>query len=364
MQPEATCLLKGRPIRALNYERASRNGGAIERRWIFTQPQLFALRPMFLSNSETVIGNAGLDTLIQPQPDYPGFEFWRMVANPEGIWRAREYAFYRRGFEKQPYTPFGDSMTWQEHLPNGKLLVARLLFGEWKDAPVSFSVDGRQEKRSLKDAWGLGIIDIDKLELRTWRLSDGKIPGSGKPTGQETLYCEVTFNAAFNPATDLHVVDILRPNGWAHPDLHGFPLRNHPINENVEGARFSGLLDSSEFIEGCTGYHGSVTRSIYATDALNYRRTVIIGTPWQYETGVAAIDSPPKVEELQALLQKVNELGGADNLLHLAKTLDAALATVSPVIEWVQKKAPLLKQLADRLRRMENAMPDDTRPPY
>lgn len=336
-QVKVSSFVRDKPVRALNQAKTDTI--------VFNQYHLFIFRTGGdLLKLETILTNAAMDGLIQPNPEYPGFALWSTISNPTGLWRGREYAFYRKGLETEPFIPFGDGITWQEQLQNGRMLIARLNFGKWKDAPVSFSVDGRTVTTPLKEACGLGVVDIDKLQFRL-------LKGVGSsPQDRNSLYFEVEFRDNLNPARDLAVIDVMRPAAWALPDVRGFPLRDHPLIGTEPDARFPALLTTGQFSGAATGYHGSVVRSVCKQGDWDESRVILLSIPWHYLTGVAVVNNAATADELRELMTRVEAVGGPVFLQSIARAAEAAVKSAGPVIEWAGKNLPLLKELADRIQ--------------
>jgi hypothetical protein len=342
---EVTCLIRDRPVRALSSE-----GQDGRTHWTFVQPHLFYLRPALLMPPERLTTNADLDSLIRPQPEYAQYELWKLIGNPSGIWRTREYAFYRKGIEYNTSLEFGNSIVWgEERGPGKKPFMAKLDFGKWAKASVPFSVNGRPVTTSLEKACGLGIVDIDKLEM----VVDFGPERTAFAPSKDVEYCEIRFKPDFNPQTDLKIIDIMRPPNYALPDAKGFPLMGHETLPNAPEGRCPCFLPASKFTSFSNGYHGSIARSIRRDDTSDQGKLIIACLSWRFGAGVAAVDYTVRKEEVRELLEMARRLGGPDTLEHLAKVAEYAVKTAEPIMRWAAANAPLLRELAEGLKLLE-----------
>jgi hypothetical protein len=354
-------LLKEKIVRALTFERPGKHAG--EKRWTFTQPQMFMVRRGSLSSSETIMTNADLDKFITPNPEFAGLEIWKATYNEALAWRSRQYAFYKKGFETQLDLPFGDTITYLERMPNGKTLSSTLDFGKWKNAEVEFySLDGKPTRAPLNKAYGIGIVDIEKLDLAEVEMK--AIAEKQKVVNEKvintydenTLYCTVTFKDEFNPQRDLAIIDIMRPrNNWGHLGAMGFPVRL-PI-AGVSEYRYSQIFHATELGDS-TGYHGSVVRTIWTGEGYDYRSVVTLNFPWFWQAGVAAIDLGPSItEKLNKLMKKADSLGDPEQLLRVAADAETMITELGASLRPVQQKIRELKELATGLRRIVELPP-------
>lgn len=358
-QQYVQCSLNGQNVRALAFENKNRGQRAGPLKWTFVQPQLFLLRQGVLSSSETIMTNADLDRLVKPSQQPGELDLSLLIYNETRIWRGREYVFYRKGFERQLDLPFGDSIEYQEVMPNKKRLIATLDFGKWKDAEVGFySLEGKPIQAKLKDAYGLGVVDMEKLRLEVGKPETGGIiPEERNKEGelvvpatkahdQNTYCCKVTFSDDFDPERDLEILDILRPAEWGYFESNGFPLRMLGDSGGTPEIRYSDLRSENNLPDSA-GYHGSIARSVINPDC---RLAVGMGFPWFQQAGVAAIDQAPTVvEQLRGLMERADKLGDPDDLLRVATEVEQMITGLGPSLEPIRKKIDELKELATGL---------------
>jgi len=199
----------------------------------FNQKQVFSLH----SSGLYTPANEGIMTLRDLSEAHQSRIFRARFTS--GMVRSSEYAFYPRGFENADL-PLGDRLAYVEKYfdKDGKRRTETHIL-EIPDAPVELA-DG--SKVGLRNALGMGVIPIGKLALAQ--------------IDENTDVVSVT--ADFDPTTDIKVVDIFRPMGWALPDSDGYPLRSRPSAIDVPEARFSWVLHSDKFEDGSTGWHGTV----------------------------------------------------------------------------------------------------------
>jgi len=220
----------------------------------FTQKQMFTLRSsgLYAPQSEGIMSVKDHDQSFQSSVC--------SVVDVSGWWRTCEYAFYPRGFEKRDL-PLGDKLVYVEDGFTHTLSIP--------DVPVSIvRSDGKSETIGLRQAIGMGIIKLEKLDLRQI----------------DERADEVSVTTDFDPATDVKVVDIMRPKAWALVDADGYPLKSKPSSSKVSGARCPYVRDENGFEAGSTGYHGSLARGAD-------RPIVDANDKWQYGSGVALVGS-------------------------------------------------------------------------
>lgn len=189
-------------------------------------------------------------------------------------WRTGEYAFYPKGFQTRDM-PLGDKLVYVENSVWHILMIP--------DVPVAIvRPDGISETVGLTKAVGMGVFKLEKLGL--------------KEIDERADVVSVTTD--FDPATDVKVVDIMRPSGgplhgWALPDADGYPLRSRPSGIKVSKARKSYLKPENEFEAGSTnypiGYHGSIDRCVHYYVLNEVRNGIGVATEWRSDSGVAVI---------------------------------------------------------------------------
>lgn len=187
-------------------------------------------------------------------------------------WRTNRYGVYKRGFERRQPLPIGDTVFW---------------CGEWSCHSVFDVPDVRHPHNpniGLRQATGMLDFDLDKLqyerETRWWEA---------KP-----IRGVVSVTADFNPETDVRVVDIMRPRGWALVDENGYPLRTQPSHPNIPAARCSSILHHSENWGSnprvkTYGWHGSIAVS-YDHERWRF---VIASMGWDWGSAVAVVSREP-----------------------------------------------------------------------
>lgn len=190
---------------------------------------------------------------------------WQKI-NVNNWWKTGRYAAYRRGFENDLDLQIGD----------------RLVFIEKGTAHILEIPDVRHptdKDKSLRQAAGMLDFDLQKLRY-----------------DPEARIVSVTTD--FNPDSDVRVVDIMRPEGWALPDKNGYPIRTQQSGAGVPKARFAVTRPSGAFEGESTGYHASVilsvvyyngTRYIYAVHSWSDDSTVAVVTPAQRVSGLIVL---------------------------------------------------------------------------
>ncbi len=240
----------------------------------YTQEEMFGLHKsgLFDPKTETIMSVRELDDALNVSGA------WKAVG-VDGCWRTREYGVHATGFEKELDKPVGAS-------------VVYITIGE--DVPYTFEVPDvkhpQDKDKGLRQATGMLVFALDKLDY-----DEGK------------RILSVVSN--FNPETDVRVKDIMRPAGWALVDADGYPIRTRPSNGDTNEARYSAVRDS-DALEGCTGWHGSVVRSVYRRDD-DIRRLISTDDDWE-GLGVALVprvaDSESPVLDSEAIALRINNL--------------------------------------------------------
>ena len=230
------CLSDGRVIRALE--------------GTFTQVQMFGLKGRVPVN-ESIMGVKDHDDALNVSGA------WRAIDVNHG-WRTGEYAFYPKGFEKRDM-PLGDKLVYIENHVAHTINIP--------DVPVKLA---NGQTVGLRKAIGMGVIRLEKLRLDQ---IDDKAD-------------VVSVSTDFDPATDVKVVDVMRPRNWALVDADGYPIKSQPSSYRVSEARFSSVRGEQHFEGESLGYHGSVARG--GSDAEN-RRVVYAYSGWSYNSGVALV---------------------------------------------------------------------------
>jgi len=217
----------------------------------FTQVQMFRLISGIVPANESIMNVKDHDDALNVSGA------WKAI-NTNGWWRTGEYAFYPKGFEMRDM-PLGDKLV---HFEDG---VAHTL--DIPDVPVKIA---NGQTVGLRQAIGMGVIRFEKLRLDQ---TDAKAD-------------VVSVTTDFDPATDVKVVDIMRPRGWALVDADGYPIKSQPSSVEVSEARYSYIRHEDEFEGESTGYHGSVARYVnyYGND---FRRYVGANGWWSCDSGVA-----------------------------------------------------------------------------
>lgn len=247
-------LSDGRVVRAL--------GGT------FTQEQMFGLHKSGLFNPavERIMDVKDHDDSLNVS------KVWETI-NVNGWWRTGRYAAYRRGFEKEDLQ-VGDKIVWVERD------IARTL--EIPDVPVAIiRPDGKSEIIGLRQAVGLLDFDLTKLQYDL----DARV---------------VSVTSDFNPETDVRVVDIMRPRGWALVDANGYPLKSNPSDERAPEARYSYVRLSENLAKKATGWHGSLACYISLIDGkvhIGSRGVAAVGY-WYDVSGVAIVEKMPVSKQL------------------------------------------------------------------
>ncbi len=231
----------------------------------FTQKQMFNLHKsgLYLPESEGIMSVKEHDQSIQSGAS--------LSINVNNWWRTKEYGFYPKGFEKASI-PLGNQLIYVEDN------VSRVL--EIPDVPVK--VNG--ETISLRKAIGMGVIPIEKLEIRD----------------VDETRSVVSVTSDFDPAIDVKMVNIMRPRVWALTDVDGYPLKTLPSKSDVPDARYSYVRHDNEFDNGSTGWHGSFARDV--DYFCGRRRSVNASTYWSDVSGVALVGR--KVTALLIEIQK------------------------------------------------------------
>ncbi len=234
----------GRPIRALE--------------GTYTQKMMFTLRSsgLYAPATEGIMSVKDHDQSIQSGA-------YKSV-NVNDWWRTGAYAFYPSGFEKANL-PLGDKLVYAEDGVRHTLNIP--------DVQVSMlRPDGRSETVGLRQAIGMGVIKLEKLKL--------------DQTDDEADVVSVTTD--FDPATDVKVVDVMRPRAWALVDVDGYPLKSQPSCDEVSEARYSWIRHKDDFEKGSTGYHGSLAHLVGGDYYLG-RRYVYAFDYWSWASGVAVV---------------------------------------------------------------------------
>lgn len=205
----------------------------------YTQMQVFKLREsgLYVPQTEGIATVRQLDDALNKSGAYQD-----VLGNAECC-RSGEVGFYPRGFEKDLTRAIGKRIVWMEAEGDanwhktGRLLVAILDLSRIADEKVTL-VDGSEI--TLQKAPGMGVIPIEKLELKTTEDND-----------QLVIY-EVSISSDFNSATDLKVKNVARPRSWSTSvDKDGFALNDGRVADlvgrNTESARGSTVLHSKDF---------------------------------------------------------------------------------------------------------------------
>ncbi len=205
----------------------------------FNQKQMFSLHSsgLFTPANEGIMTLRDISEACQSRIFRARFTSGRV--------RSSEYAFYPRGFENTDL-PTGDRLAYVEKYfdKNGKRRTETHIL-EIPDVPAKLA---NGSTVGLRGAIGMGVIPMQKLALAQ--------------IDENTDVISVT--SGFNPATDIKVVDIARPMGWALPDSDGYPLRFRSSTTGISEARFARMLGSDEFEDGSTGWHGFVSAYLRA----------------------------------------------------------------------------------------------------
>ena len=263
-----------------------------------TQAQMFELGKNGLYNPKT----EGIATVRQLDDALNVARVYQAVLGDSWS-RALEFAFYRRGFEKDLTLQMGKKLVWIEkekdlnQKETGRLLIAILDLSKIADVPVTLA---NGSKISLQKAAGMGIIPISKLEIR--KTEDNK----------KLIAYEVSIASDFNPATDLKVKNAARPRVWSDSvDEDGFALNDGRVSDQVgwdiPSARFSSVRHSDEFLDISNlsselqailtkmgikpedlGYLGSVGRVVYGYYYIR-RRVVYAYDGWSDASGVVVV---------------------------------------------------------------------------
>lgn len=231
----------------------------------YTQKMMFTLRSsgLYVPANEGIMTVKDFNQAIQSDADKPVTE--------KKVWRTGEYAFYRKGFEKSDL-PLGDKLVYVKRqaptirIPEIEKGIVHTLNIPY--VPVSIvRPDGESETVGLRKATGMGVIKLEKLELKD---IDG-------------MADVVSVTTDFDPATDVKVVDIMRPDAWALVDSDGYPMRKDPSHRDEPAARFSVTMVYGEFDTIATGWHGSLTHNDFSM------RSVTAKSKWQSDLMVAVI---------------------------------------------------------------------------
>lgn len=191
----------------------------------YTQTQMFGLK---IPAHESIMTVKEYDALLVP-------EVVQAITAHSNWIRTREYAFYPKGFERQDL-PMGDKIIYVETGVAYTFIVP----------DVSVNVNGTSV--GLRTAIGMGVIPIEKLRLEQ----------------VDETHFTVLVTSDFNPASDVKVVDIMRPSGvWALVDADGYPIRARPSDFFIPEARCSYVRNFNEFEKNATGWHGSLVRYVF-----------------------------------------------------------------------------------------------------
>ncbi len=164
-------------------------------------------------------------------------------------WRTGRYGVYAKGFESDPDKPIGKEIRFVDD--NGEYV--------FKVPDVRHPHD---KNKGLRQASGMIDFDISRLaydyEMDT-----------------------VSVSPAFNPETDVRVIDLQRCDEEALPDEFGYPLRTTlpDSEEEWEKARIVRLIRFSQFNNHSNGWHGSI--------AINTDKEILAWSSWWDESGVA-----------------------------------------------------------------------------
>ena len=253
----------------------------------YTQKMMFTLSSSGLYNP----ANEGIMSVKEHDQSIQSGAY--KSVNVNGWWRTGEYAFYPKGFEKRNL-PLGDKLVYVE---DG---VAHTL--NIPDVPVKLA---NGQTVGLRQAISMGVIKLEKLKLDQ---IDDKAD-------------VVSVTTDFDPATDVKVVDIMRPSAWALVDADGYALKSQPSDAGVSEARYSRVRHSDEFEDRSTGYHGSLARGVYGY-VNDDRRVVYAYGEWRYGSGVALVsgrgataplvgvpeEKLAKIADPKALVQRAEQL--------------------------------------------------------
>ena len=339
----------------------------------FTQAQMFELGKNGLYNPKT----EGIATVRQLDDALNISRIYQAVLGDSWS-RALEFAFYRRGFEKDLTLQMGKKLVWIEkekdlnQKETGRLLIAILDLSKIADVPVTLA---NGSKISLQKAAGMGIIPISKLEIR--KTEDNK----------KLIAYEVSIASDFNPATDLKVKNAARPRVWSDSvDEDGFALNDGRVSDQVgwdiPSARFSSVRHSDEFLDISKlpselqailtkmgikpedlGYSGSVGRYVYYS-----RRYVYAGNDWSGASGVAIVGREATAPQLEAPKEKLVEIVSPDLILRIPDLSMSQLRTLISLIRITLSSdllsAPTtvtghIQKLIDHLSRATEVKPEE-----
>ena len=248
----------------------------------FTQVEMFELRPKgLLPSNERPMNVKEHDESIRSGA-------WKEIS-ANSWWRTNLYGVYRKGFEKDLDVQIGEKVVWVED----------------GIAPVFNVPDVKHphnNDKGLREATGMVVFDLDKLQY----------------DGETNI---VSVSSDFNPETDVFVVDVMRPRGWALVDANGIPLRTKPSDEDTLGARHSYVKHSDEFEGEATGWHGSLACDV---DGFYFgRRRYVVGAlvVWSGASGVATIGRSAAAPQIEVAGEKLVKVADPESLLQRATRL-------------------------------------------
>ncbi len=233
MELAKNCLSDGREIWALS--------------GTYTQPMMFGLKRklpahegiMSLGQFDDAMNKSGAAKTLPPRG---------------GWWRTGEYAVYARGFEDELLKPAGAEVVWVED-------------GYRYAFEVPDERNPQEPGISLRESPGMLVFALAKLRYDRRRRTVRVAPD-------------------FDPKTDVRVIDVMRPAGWALADRGGYPLRSLPSDVTVPEARGFRFVRSGGFEKGSSGWHGSIGL-LYSDGMEHGRRMIDAAGAWRYPTGVA-----------------------------------------------------------------------------
>ncbi|GEM_PF-3660716 len=256
-------------------------------------------------------------------------------------YRTGEYGFYRKGFARLPTVPFGGEIIWVEKETTetlkhtGRLIVATLRIPTGIDVEfdgINKTTGGSERvKCDLRQAYGFGIVDFSKLNLR-----------ADEDTKEGICYV-VDFDSSLDPKKDLRIV--------------------------VDASKYSHIINFDRFEDSATGWHGSfVYNSPYPRPRFP-RVTVITYCPAPRQISTDSIGSHwfsayevIAISELEVLLQRIRATNNRVAEYHRINTVRGPRQLADGRIDDIlyssaSSKVERLEPLAEEIKRLQQKTP-------